>query len=198
VVFDAGDARLIDANRDAVALCGLPDREAKELMDDAARLDGIAIDRCCPEEALRGSEAQFRGLFESVMEGVYQSSSGGRLIPVNPAARGEFARHLEATGEVRNAECALRSRDGQQIVVLESARPVSDADGRIDYMNPVAEQMTRWSLGNVQGRPIGELLRLVNDATRARVPGVARCADGADQPAPSSRSRRTPTAWPRC
>ena len=64
---------------------GLPDGEATELMADAARLAGIAIDRCRSEEALRGSEAKFRGLFESVMEGVYQSSTGGRLISVNPA-----------------------------------------------------------------------------------------------------------------
>ncbi|MFO1457647.1 MAG: diguanylate cyclase, partial [Steroidobacteraceae bacterium] len=220
------------------AQAGAPDRETLQLLEDAARLAGIAIDRRRAEEALRGSEAKFRGLFESVMEGVYQSSIGGRLISVNPAFveilgyrsaeelyalpsvamlywnpadRGEFARRLEAGGEVRNAEFALRRRDGQQIVVLESARAVrdaegrtlayegtisditarkraeqaifqekeraqvtlqsigdavitADAEGRIDYMNPVAEQLTRWSLQDAQGRSIGEVLRLVDDA----------------------------------
>ena len=240
VPIRASTGRIVGAVGVYRAEPGLPDREATELMADAARLAGIAIDRCRSEEALRGSEAKFRGLFESVMEGVYQSSIGGRLLSVNPAFvqilgyasaeelyalphaamlywnpadRGEFARQLEAPGEVRNAEFELRRRDGQQIVVLESARAVRDAegrvvsyegtiaditerkraeqaifrekeraqvtlqsigdavntpdaDGRIDNMNPVAEQLTGWALGEAHGRAIGEVLRLVNDATR--------------------------------
>jgi diguanylate cyclase (GGDEF)-like protein/PAS domain S-box-containing protein len=235
-----GDGRIVGAVGLYRAEPGSPGREVTELLADAARLAGIAIDRRRAEEALRGSEAKFRGLFESVMEGVYQSSPGGRLISVNPAFvgilgyrsaeelyalpsvtmlywnpadRGEFARRLEAAGEVRNAEYALRRRDGQQIVVLESARAVrdpegrtvafegtiaditerkraeqavfqekeraqvtlqsigdavitADADGRIDYMNPVAELLTGWSLGDVQGRRIEEVLRLLDDTTR--------------------------------
>ncbi len=241
VPIRASTGRIVGAVGLYRAEVGLPDREATELMADAARLAGIAIDRCRSEEALRGSEAKFRGLFESVMEGVYQSSAGGRLISVNPAFvktlgyasaeelyalphasmlywnpadRGEFARQLEGTGEVHNAEFELRRRDGQQIVVLESARAVRDAEGRvvsyegtiaditerkraeqaifrekeraqvtlqsigdavitadadglIDYMNPVAEQLTGWPLAEVQGRPISDVLCLVNDATRA-------------------------------
>ena len=54
-------------------------------MSRAAQLAGIAIERRLAEEALRGSEAKFRGLFESIAEGVYQSGRGGRLLSVNPA-----------------------------------------------------------------------------------------------------------------
>ena len=83
------------------------------------------------EEALRCSEAKFRGLFESIAEGVYQSGRDGRLLSVNPAFvailgyssaeelyalpsvallywnpadRAEFARRVESEGEIRNAE----------------------------------------------------------------------------------------------
>ena len=60
-------------------------RADTNLMARAAQLAGIAIERRRGEEALRGSEAKFRGLFESIAEGVYQSGRDGRLLSVNPA-----------------------------------------------------------------------------------------------------------------
>jgi PAS domain S-box-containing protein len=136
----------------------LPQQFEAELLADAARLAGIAIARRRAEEALRGSEAKYRGLFEAVMEGVYRSTPDGRLVSVNPAFvqmlgfdsaeevyalpsaamlywravdRADFTRQLELAGEMRNAESTLRRRDGSQIVVLESARALRDADGRV-------------------------------------------------------------------
>jgi PAS domain S-box-containing protein len=64
---------------------GLPSPAEAEVMGRAAQLAGIAIERALGEEALRSSEAKFRGLFESIAEGVYQSSRDGRLLSVNPA-----------------------------------------------------------------------------------------------------------------
>ncbi|MBV8909524.1 MAG: PAS domain S-box protein, partial [Gammaproteobacteria bacterium] len=191
------------------------------------------------EEALRASEAKFRGLFESIAEGVYQSHRDGRLLSVNPAFvrmmgyssadelyalpsaaalywngadRAEFARRLEE-GELRDAEFLMRRRDGAQLVILENARAIRDADGRvtgyegtlrditarkraeqavlaekeraqvtlqsigdavistdaegrIEYINPVAETLTGWSLAEARGQPIGAVLRIVNELTR--------------------------------
>src|SRR5215469_10048954 len=64
---------------------GLPTAADSQIMARAAQLAGIAIGRRLGEAALRGSEAKFRGLFESIAEGVYQSSRSGRLLSVNPA-----------------------------------------------------------------------------------------------------------------
>ena len=133
---------------------GLPTAAESQIMARAAQLAGIAIERRLAEEALRGSEAKFRGLFESIAEGVYQSGRDGRLLSVNPAFvamlgygsaeelyalpsaaalywdpadRAEFARRVESEGEIRDAEFLMRRRDGQQLVVLENARPMRDA-----------------------------------------------------------------------
>jgi diguanylate cyclase (GGDEF)-like protein/PAS domain S-box-containing protein len=131
----------------------------------------------------------------------------------NPADRAEFARRVEAQGEIRDAEFLMRTRDGQQLVVLENARAVrdaggritgydgtianiterkraeqaifaekeraqvtlqsigdavisTDAEGRIEYINPIAETLTAWTLAEARGQPIGAVLRLVNELTR--------------------------------
>jgi diguanylate cyclase (GGDEF)-like protein/PAS domain S-box-containing protein len=219
---------------------GLPTPAESQAMARAAQLAGIAIERRLAEEALRTSEAKFRGLFESIAEGVYQSGRDGRLLSVNPAFvsmlgygsaeemyalpsaaalywnpadRAEFARRVEAEGEIRDAEFLMRRRDGQQLVILENARPMrdaagrivgyegtiaditgrkraeqamfaekeraqvtlqsigdavisTDAAGRIEYINPIAESLTAWSLSEARGQPIGAVLKLVNELTR--------------------------------
>jgi diguanylate cyclase (GGDEF)-like protein/PAS domain S-box-containing protein len=219
---------------------GLPTPPEVQIMARAAQLAGIAIERHLAEQALRSSEAKFRGLFETIAEGVYQSSREGRLLSVNPAFakmlgyasldelyalpsaealywnpadRAEFARRVEVEGEIRDAEFLMRRRDGQQLVVLENARAVrdatgeitgyegtianiterkraeqaifaekeraqvtlqsigdavisTDAEGRIEYINPVAESLTAWTLAEARGQPITAVLRLVNELTR--------------------------------
>jgi diguanylate cyclase (GGDEF)-like protein/PAS domain S-box-containing protein len=219
---------------------GLPTPPESQVMARAAQLAGIAIERHLAEEALRSSEAKFRGLFESIAEGVYQSARDGRLLSVNPAFvtmlgyasaeeiyalpsaealywnpadRAEFVRRVECEGALRDAEFLMRTRDGQQLVILENARPTRDAagqivgyegtiaditarkraeqaifaekeraqvtlqsigdavistdpEGRIDYINPVAETLTGWSLAEARGQPIGAVLKLVNELTR--------------------------------
>jgi diguanylate cyclase (GGDEF)-like protein/PAS domain S-box-containing protein len=219
---------------------GLPTQSESQIMSRAAQLAGIAIERRLSEEALRGSEAKFRGLFENVAEGVYQSGRDGRLLSVNPAFvammgygsakelyglpsaatlywdpadRADFVRRIEAEGEIRDAEFLMRRRDGQQLVILENSRPMrdaagriagyegtivditarkraeqamfaekeraqvtlqsigdaviaTDAEGRIEYLNPVAESLTAWSLAEARGQPLGAVLKLVNELTR--------------------------------
>ena len=39
----------------------------------------------------------------------------------------------------------------------------------IDYLNPVAERLTGWSLDEARGRPIGEVLQLIDESTRKPV-----------------------------
>ena len=218
---------------------GVPSAHDHEFMLRMAQIAGIAIERRGAEDALRNSEAKFRGLFENVMEGVYQTSREGRILVANPAFvqmlgygsvqevydlpavglywnpgdREIFMRRIESEGQLRNEEYVLRRKDGSMLVVVENSRVVrdaaglitgfegtiadvterkkaetavyqakeraqvtlqsigdavitTDADGRIDYMNPIAESLTGWENHEAQTRLIGEVFTVVDEATR--------------------------------
>ncbi len=46
---------------------------------------------------------------------------------------------------------------------------VTDKDGRITFMNPIAEQLTGWTLREAMGRPTSDVFRILNEHTRAAV-----------------------------
>lgn len=45
----------------------------------------------------------------------------------------------------------------------------TDAEGRVELLNPVAETLTGWSTGEARGRPLEEVFRIVNEETRQPV-----------------------------
>jgi diguanylate cyclase (GGDEF)-like protein/PAS domain S-box-containing protein len=228
---------------------GVPCARDHELMSRMTQIAGIAIERRRAEDALRDSEAKFRGLFESVMEGVYRTTRDGRLLVVNPAFaqmlgyasaeelyqvsaaslywypndRDTYVRRMESEGEVRNDEYVLRRKDGTMLVVVDNGRVVrdkqgrvtgfegtisditerkkaetavfqakeraqvtlqsigdavitTDSEGRVDYMNPVAESLTGWENHEAQSQLIGSILAVVDEGNHE--PGespVVRC-----------------------
>jgi diguanylate cyclase (GGDEF)-like protein/PAS domain S-box-containing protein len=220
-----------------------------ELLLRLAQIASIAVERRRAEDALRASEAKFRGLFESVLEGVYRSTLDGRFLAVNPAfarllgydtpeelyavpcaaiyarpaERENYVNRIRLDGEIRSEEIELRRKDGTTVVVLDNCRAVrdasgqatgfegtlvdvtarkraemamfaakeraqvtlqsigdavitTDADGQIDYLNPVAESLVGWDNHEALGRPIGAVLTLVEETsgTPAECPAM-RC-----------------------
>src|ERR1700733_3300355 len=79
----------------------------------------------------------------------------------------------------KKAETAVFQAKERAQVTLQSigdAVITTDSEGRIDYMNPVAESLTGWENREAQAQLIGEVLTVVDEATReATESPVMRC-----------------------
>jgi diguanylate cyclase (GGDEF)-like protein/PAS domain S-box-containing protein len=77
------------------------------------------------------------------------------------------------------AERALFNEKERAQVTLQSigdAVVTTDDAGNIEYLNPVAEQLTGWERRDAQGRPIEEVIRLTDESTGKEVDNpVLRC-----------------------
>lgn len=70
--------------------------------------------------------------------------------------------------DLRAAEQTLRESEQRLAITLQSIGEgvlVTDAEGRIARMNPVAETLTGWTLQEAQGRPISDIFRIVHEGT---------------------------------
>src|SRR6202044_3644542 len=81
--------------------------------------------------------------------------------------------------ERKKAETAVFQAKERAQVTLQSigdAVITTDSEGRIDYMNPVAESLTGWENREAEGRLIGEVLTVVDESSReAGESPVMRC-----------------------
>jgi len=88
-----------------------------------------------------------------------------RLIP---AIERELREARERSDRHRAEEALYQERE-RALITLHSIGDgviTTDADGRVDYMNPVAENVTGWTYGEAQGYPLTEVLPLINESTR--------------------------------
>ena len=70
------------------------------------------------------------------------------------------------------AERKLRESERRYVTTLSSigdAVIATDEQTRITFMNPVAEALTGWPLGDAAGRPLAEVFRIVSEETRQTV-----------------------------
>ena len=81
------------------------------------------------------------------------------------------------TDRSRRAEAAAReSRESMETTLksIGDAVIATDGDGRVRFMNPVAERLTGWPLADASGRPLAEVFRIVDEQTREPVERVLR------------------------
>ena len=123
------------------------------------------------EAALRETEEKYRGIFENVMEGIFQTTPHGRYLSANPMLariygyrsteelvatigdighelyvdsrrRDEFIQRIHADGFVTRFESQVYRRDRSVIWISESAREVRDAQGKLLYYEGTVEDIT--------------------------------------------------------
>ncbi len=150
------DGRMLGTFATYLKRTGMPSRRDLELVGRMAQLARIAIERRRSEDALRESEGRFRGLFENVVEGVYQVTLDGYLLSANPAliamlgyasleelrsigstealyvkpeTRRALLDRLKRDGKLVEAEYELKRRDGSVITITENARLNRDERG---------------------------------------------------------------------
>ena len=68
-------------------------------------------------------------------------------------------------------EAAFRERELTEIVMTSVGDAIitTDALGRVAFLNPVAETMTGWRHAQAAGRPVSQVFRIVDGATRETV-----------------------------
>jgi PAS domain S-box-containing protein len=80
-----------------------------------------------------------------------------------------YERHLRA--EEEKAQQLTESRESYQITLnsIGDAVASTDAAGKVSFINPVAQQLTGWDDREAHGRPLREVLRIVDERTRAEI-----------------------------
>ena len=81
--------------------------------------------------------------------------------------------------ERKRAETRIFKEKERAQVTLQSIGDgviTADAEGRIDYINPVAQDLTGWDMRSAKGMPVTDIMTIVNEHTRATVENpVIRC-----------------------
>ena len=81
--------------------------------------------------------------------------------------------------ERKRAETRVFEEKERAQVTLQSIGDgviTTDADGVVDYINPVAQDLTGWDMRSARGTPVSDIMMIVNAHTRATVENpVSRC-----------------------
>ncbi|MFH0729854.1 MAG: PAS domain S-box protein [Pseudomonadota bacterium] len=84
---------------------------------------------------------------------------------------------------IYHSEARLRASVERHSITLKAIGDgviVTDAGGRVELLNPVAEMLTGWNTDEAAGRPVEEIFRIINEETRQVVenPALRVLAEG--------------------
>ncbi len=179
------DGSLVD-----VQILGVPILVDGKLIGSFGMYEDITMRRRA-EQAQLEAEERFRSLFENATEGIFQTTTDGRYLSVNPAlarmcgfaspaemilsvqdlgkelyaepsVREEFKRLIEERGAVKDFEYEVRRKDGAKIWISENAHVVRGADDKILSYEGTIEDITARKRAELERQVTFEIIHAVN------------------------------------
>jgi sigma-B regulation protein RsbU (phosphoserine phosphatase) len=134
-----------------------------------------AVERQSADAALLEAEEKYRGIFENIVEGIFQTSPDGHYLSANsalariygygspeelmnsvrdiarklyvePGRRSEFIQLMQQLDIVTDFESRIYRKDGSVIWIAENVRAVRDAQGRLLHYEGTVEDITQRKL----------------------------------------------------
>jgi diguanylate cyclase (GGDEF)-like protein/PAS domain S-box-containing protein len=137
------------------------------------------------QAACSGESLQTEFRFLRPDESVVWARVNSAALRVGREANGRV-KTVEDISERKSAEFALRvveealfeEKERAQVTLdsIGDAVLTTDLGGRVTYLNLVAEAMTGWSREEALGRPLSEVFRIIDGATRRAAPNPAQHA----------------------
>jgi diguanylate cyclase (GGDEF)-like protein/PAS domain S-box-containing protein len=181
VYIASRDGELIAANPALVEMLGYASVEELKAVGNTAKLYVNPIDR---ERVFARLEAE--GLVKNFEYRLRRKD--GREIVVLENTRavydddGVIVSHEGTITDItdrKRAETRIFEEKERAQVTLQSIGDgviTTDADGCVDYINPVAQDLTGWDMRSARGIPINEIMTIIHAHTRATVNNpVMRC-----------------------
>src|SRR5450631_1541474 len=177
----APDGRLLEVNPAFVKMLGYDSAE------EIYALSGIATLYLNPAERAEFELALERNGEIHNAEFVLNCRDGSQVVVLESARVERDAERRIVAYEGTIANITARKREEQAMfaekeraqVTLQSigeAVITTDRDGRIDYMNPVAEQLSGWGSDEARGEKLGTVLRLLDEVTHEKLENpLVRC-----------------------
>ena len=173
-----------------VQILGVPISVDGKLIGSFGMYEDIT-ERRRAEQAQREAEERFRSLFENATEGIFQTTTDGRYLSVNPAlarmcgfaspsemistvqdlgrelyadpnVRNVFKQLIEKYGSVKDFEYEVRRKDGAKIWISENAHVVRNPDGEILSYEGTIEDITARKRAELERQVTFEIIHAVN------------------------------------
>ena len=134
-----------------------------------------AVERQRADTALLEAEKKYRGIFENIVEGIFQTSPDGHYLSANsalariygyaspeelmnsvrdiarrlyaePGRRAEFIKLMQEHDTVTDFESQIHRKDGSVIWIAENVRAVRNVQGRLTHYEGTVEDITQRKL----------------------------------------------------
>jgi PAS domain S-box-containing protein len=177
-----GDGRIVEANAAATTAYGFT---REELL--ARSIQDLRAPATAGETAAQMAQAEEGALFET--EHVRKD---GTAFPVEVSSKGDtiagtrmLISVIRDISDRKRAQAALQEERERLRVILSSigdAVLAIDAEARVSFINPVAAALTGWTAEDALGKPVQNVLRIIDERGRAHAEDlVARVLRSGEQ-----------------